>query len=154
MDVVGDLKGGALTTPIWFGTRPVKDSALPYIPRSLTLFGSLQIFALLFVNFLPLLRGDFNYPAITQAIVMTIVILLSIAICLHTIRFIVYGVGWQKMPQDSDLDLLAAFSVFILMTTYLPFLSSSWLVTLAVCVIAPIVISKALGKNKFLSSEN
>ncbi|MDO8752998.1 MAG: UbiA family prenyltransferase, partial [Anaerolineales bacterium] len=62
VDVKVDFKSGAHTTPIWFGTRPVDGSALAYIPLGLTIFGSLQIFALLFVNFLPLLRNDYNYP--------------------------------------------------------------------------------------------
>ncbi len=146
VDVKGDLKGGALTTPIWFGTRPVEASTLPYIPRGLTLFGSCQIFALLFVNFLPLLRNDFNYPPIILAIIMTIIIILSIAVCIHTIRFIVSGPKWQKMPQEIDIDVLAAYSVLILMTTYFPYLSFPWLIVLALCVILPIAIGNLLGK--------
>jgi 4-hydroxybenzoate polyprenyltransferase len=148
VDVVGDLKGGALTTPIWFGTRPVKGSDLPYIPRGLTIFGTLQVIALLFVNFLPLLRNDFDYSPTTRAIIMAIIIVLSIAICIHTVRFIVSGPSWQKKPEDIDLDIIAVYSVLILTTTYFPYLSFQWLVTLGICVIAPIAISKTLGKIK------
>lgn len=148
VDVVGDLKGGAFTTPIWFGTKPVKDSPLPYIPRSLSIFGALQVFALLFVNFLPLIRNDFNYSATTRAIIMGIIIILSIAICIHTIRFIVSGVKWQKVPEDFDQDMLALYSILILMVTYLPYVSFQWLLTLGICIITPVAISKTLGKIK------
>ena len=144
VDVVGDLKGKALTTPIWFGTRPIDGSALPHIPRTLTIFGLSQIVALIVINFLPLLRNDFEYSSTLQFVLMGILSAVSIAIFWHTIRFIVSGVKWQKMPQDSDLDLLAVYSVLILGVSYLPYLSLGWLVLLAVCVLTPLVISKSI----------
>jgi len=144
VDVEGDLKGKALTTPIWFGTRPIEGSALPYIPRSLTIFGLSQIFALIIINFLPLTRNDFGYPRSLQLILMGILSAVSVAICVHTTRFIVSGVKWQRMPQDSDLDLVALYSVLILGVSYVPYLTSGWLILLAVCVLTPLVISKLI----------
>jgi len=146
VDVKADFNSGALTTPIWFGTRPVEGSALPYVPRELTIFGSFQIFALLFVNFLPLLRNDFNYSTTTLVIIMTIIIILSIAVCIHTIRFIVSGPKWQKMPEETDIDLLAVYSVLILGVSYVPYLATIWLITLAICVISPLAAEKILAK--------
>jgi len=144
VDVVGDLKGKALTTPIWFGTRPVEGSALPYIPRTLSIFGLSQIVALIVINFLPLIRNDFNFPPALRLILIGVLGAVSLAIFLHTVRFIVSGVKWQKMPQDSDLDLLAVYSVLILGVSYLPYLSLSWLALLAVCVLTPLVVSKLI----------
>ena len=146
VDIKGDFPSGARTTPIWFGTRPVEGSASAYIPRGLTIFGTLQIFALLFVNLLPILRNDFKYPPITWAVIMTIVIILSIAVCIHTIPFIVSRVKWQKRPVETDLDLLAVFSVLILGVSYLPYLATSWLIFLAVCVITPLAAAKILAR--------
>lgn len=144
VDVAGDLKGRALTTPIWFGTRPVENSALPYIPRWLTVFGLSQIAALIVINFLPLIRNDFGYPPMLRIILMVMVSIVSIAICAHITRFIVSGVTWQKMPQDFDLDLLAIFSVLILGVSYVPYLTGDWLILLAICVATPIAIGKLI----------
>jgi len=144
VDVEGDLKGKALTTPIWFGTHPIEGSDLPYIPRSLTIFGLSQIAALIIINFLPLIRNDFGYPRTLQIILIGILSAVSAAICVHTTRFIISGPKWQKMPQDSDLDLLAVYSVLILGVSYVPYLASGWLVLLAGCVLTPLVISKLI----------
>jgi 4-hydroxybenzoate polyprenyltransferase len=146
VDVEGDLKGKALTTPIWFGTRPVEGSALPYIPRGLTIFGASQIAALIIINFLPLLRNDFNYPPALRIILIVALGMVSIAVCVHTIRFIVSGPKWQKMPQDSDLDLLAVYSVLILGVSYVPYLVANWLILLAICVITPLAAGKILAR--------
>lgn len=146
VDVEGDLKGKALTTPIWFGARPLEGSALPYIPLALTVFGLSQIGALIVINFLPLIRNDFGYPPTLRISLMGILSLVSFAICVHTTPFIVSGPTWQKMPQDSDLDLLAFYSVLILGVSYVPYLATSWLVLLAVCVITPLAAGKILAK--------
>jgi 4-hydroxybenzoate polyprenyltransferase len=148
VDLTGDLKGKARTTAIWFGTRPVEGSALAHIPRSLTTLGGLQILLLLVMNFLPLFRNDFGYSPMTRTIIMTIVTLISIVFCFHTIRFIISGPKWQKVPEDFDQDLLALYSILILMVTYLPYVSFQWLLTLGICIITPIAISKILGKIK------
>ncbi len=148
VDLVGDLKGGARTTAIWLGTHPVEGSSLPHIPRSLTILGCLQIFLLLVMNLLPLFRNDFQYPPITRTIIMTIVTIISIVFCIHTIRFIISGPPWQKIPEDFDQDLLALYSILILMVTYLPYVSFQWLIVLGICVITPIAISKILGRIK------
>jgi 4-hydroxybenzoate polyprenyltransferase len=148
VDLIGDLKGGARTTAIWLGVRPVKDSLLPHIPRSLTIFGCLQIFLLLVMNLLPLFRNDFQYPPTTRIIIMMIVMAVSIVFCIHTIRFIISGPAWQKIPEDFDQDLLALYSILILMVTYLPYVSFQWLLTLGICIITPIAISKTLGRIK------
>jgi 4-hydroxybenzoate polyprenyltransferase len=146
VDVEGDLKGKALTTPIWFGTRPVEGSALPHIPRGLTIFGLSQIGALIVINFLPLIRNDFGYPRMLRIILMGLLSLVSVAICIHTTRFIVSGAKWQKMPQDSDLDLLAVYAVLILGVSYVPYLVPAWLILLAICVITPLAAGKILAK--------
>lgn len=148
VDLMGDLKGGANTTAIWLGVHPVRGASLPHIPRSLTVFGCLQIFLLLVMNALPLYRNDFQYPPITRIIIMTIVMIVSIVFCIHTIRFIISGPKWQKMPEDFDQDLLALYSILILMVTYLPYVSFQWLLTLGICIIIPIAISKILGRIK------
>ncbi len=148
VDLVGDIKGKARTTAIWFGTRPVEGSALAYIPRGLTILGVLQIFLLLLMNFLPLFRNDFGYSPMTRAIIMIIVTIISMVFCFHTIRFIISGPKWQKVPEDFDQDLLALYSILILMVTYLPYVSFQWLLTLGICIITPIAISKILGKIK------
>jgi 4-hydroxybenzoate polyprenyltransferase len=152
VDIVGDLKGGAKTTAIWFGTHPGEGSSLPHIPRGLTILGGVQILMLLIMNFLPLFRNDFHYPPITLTIIMISVMIVSIIFCLHTIRFIVSGPKWQRMPEDFDQDLLALYSILILMATYLPYLSFQWLVTLGICMITPILISKILGRIKLPAS--
>lgn len=146
VDVKGDLSRGARTTPIWFGTRSVEGSALPFIPRGLAIFGLFQIFALLFVNFLPLLRNDFHYPLRSLAIVMMIVIVLSIAICIHTIPFVISNRKWQKMPKEIDLDILAIYSVLILAISFIPYLASAWLILLGACVFTPLAAAKILGR--------
>ena len=146
VDVEGDLKGKALTTPIWFGTRPIQGSSLPYIPPALSVFGLSQIAALIIINFLPLLRNDFGYPFTLRLILMGILSLVSVAVCVHTTRFIISGPKWQRMPQDSDLDLLAVYSVLILGVSYVPYLATSWLVLLAICVIAPLAAGKILTR--------
>jgi 4-hydroxybenzoate polyprenyltransferase len=146
VDLTGDLKGGARTTAIWLGVHPVKGSPLAHIPRSLTIFGCLQIFLLMLMNFLPLVRNDFAYSPMTRTIIMAIVMIISIVFCIHTIRFIISGPSWQKVPEDFDQDLLALYSILILMVTYLPYVSFQWLLTLAICIIIPIAISKILGK--------
>jgi 4-hydroxybenzoate polyprenyltransferase len=148
VDLMGDLKGGARTTAIWLGVRPVPGSSLPYIPRSLTILGCLQIFLLLFMNLLPLFRNDFQYPPLTRTIIMIIVTIISIVFCIHTIRFIISGPAWQKIPEDFDQDLLALYSILILMVTYLPYVSFQWLLTLAIGIITPIALSKILGRIK------
>ena len=75
---------------------------------------------------------------------MGILSAVSVAICVHTARFIVSGPKWQKMPQDSDLDLLAVYSVLILGVSYVPYLTPGWLILLAVCVATPLAISKLI----------
>jgi 4-hydroxybenzoate polyprenyltransferase len=146
VDLTGDLKGGARTTAIWLGVHPVKGSPLAHIPRSLTIFGCLQILLLMLMNFLPLVRNDFGYLPMTRTIIMAIVMIISIVFCIHTIRFIISGPKWQKVPEDFDQDLLALYSILILMVTYLPYVSFQWLLTLGICIIIPIAISKILGR--------
>ena len=144
VDVIGDLKGKALTTPIWFGTRPVKGSSLPYIPRTLSVFGLLQVAALIFLNLLPLVRNDFGYPEGLVRILITITAILSAAICAHIIRFVVSGFSWQSMPQDIDLDLIAAYSVVSLAVSYYSYLVTPWVVLLGLCVALPLIVSKLI----------
>jgi 4-hydroxybenzoate polyprenyltransferase len=144
VDVVGDTKGKALTTPIWFGTRSVKGSSVPYIPRSLSTFGLLQVAALIFLNLLPLIRNDFGYPRGLQNILIAITVILSVAISAHIIRFVVSGFAWQRMPQDIDLDLIAAYSVVSLAVSYYAFLITPWIVVLGLCVAVPLVLSKLI----------
>jgi hypothetical protein len=50
------------------------------------------------------------------------------------------------MPQDSDLDLLAVYSVLILGVSYVPYLATNWLILLAICVITPLAAGKILAK--------
>lgn len=145
VDVVGDTKGKAVTTPIWFGTRPVKGSSVPYIPRMLSVFGLLQVAALIFLNLLPLVRNDFDYSPTLQNTLIAITVILSLAITLHIIRFVVSGFSWQRMPQDIDLDLIAVYSVVSLAVSYFAFLATPWLIVLALCVIVPLGISKLIG---------
>jgi 4-hydroxybenzoate polyprenyltransferase len=144
VDVEGDSKGRALTTPIWFGTRAAKGSSLPYIPRALSVFGLLQVATLVFLNLLPLVRNDFDYPQSLRNILITITVILSVAICVHIIRFVVSGFSWQRMPHDIDLDLIAAYSVVSLAVSYYSYLITPWAVLLALCVATPLVISKLI----------
>lgn len=143
-DVEGDLKGNALTTPIWFGIRPMENTGLPWIPRSFTIFGLLQIFALVLINCIPLIRNEFGYSPVLLALITSVVVLLFIAIFKHTIPFIVFGPIWQKKPKESELDVIAAYSVLILIVSYFFYLSTSWLILLGVCVLTPLVISKSI----------
>ncbi len=146
VDVVGDLKGGALTTPIWFGTRPVADSNLAHIPRTLTVFGLAQIAALVVLNLLPLLRNAFRYSQPQLNLTIAMAILVSIAMCVHVTRFLVSGVRWQKMPRDIDLDLLAAYSVGILAVSYFAYLVTPWIFLLGAAVAVPTVLAKVMDK--------
>jgi hypothetical protein len=59
-------------------------------------------------------------------------------------RFLISGVTWQKTPRDIDLDLLAAYSVLILAVSYYYYLSTAWIITLAIAIASPLVISKVL----------
>ncbi|NJN79420.1 MAG: UbiA family prenyltransferase [Anaerolineales bacterium] len=144
VDVKGDLKGGALTTPIWFGTRPLENSQNAFIPKTLTIFGLLQIAALVILNLLPLLRNDFNYSQPFLNIITSINIIVSLAMFTYITRFLVHGVTWQRAPQDIDLDLLAAYSVLILAISYFAYLSTAWIITLAIAVATPLFVSKLL----------
>jgi len=143
-DVEGDLKGNALTTPIWFGVRPMENSGLPFIPRSFTIFGLLQIFALVFINCFPIVRNEFGYSPMLLTLIMSVVALLFIAIFRHTIPFLIFGPVWQKKPQESELDVIAAYSVLILIVSYFFYLATSWLILLVVCVVTPLAISKLI----------
>jgi hypothetical protein len=48
------------------------------------------------------------------------------------------------MPQDIDLDLIAAYSVVSLAVSYYSYLVTPWVVLLALCVATPLVISKLI----------
>jgi len=146
VDLKGDFASGARTTPIWFGMRPAEGSGLPYIPRTLTILGSVQLFAILFVNFLPLLRNDFHYPPMIRIILVMIVAALSVGLCVHVMRFIVSDPRWQKLPEDLDNDRIAVYSISLVIVSYLPFLSTGWLLLLAICVFAPLAAGKILGR--------
>lgn len=144
VDLHGDMKGGAFTTPIWFGNRPIENSELTFIPRTLSIFGISQIALLVILNLLPLLRNDFHYQQPFLSIITTINIIVSLMMFAYITRFLISGVRWQKAPHDIDLDLLAAYSVLILAVSYYYYLSTAWVITLAIAVAAPLVISKLL----------
>ena len=144
VDIKGDTKGGALTTPIWFGTRPIENSELAFIPRTLSIFGISQIAALVILNLLPLLRNDFNYGQPFLSIITTINMFVSLIMFGYITRFLISGVRWQKTPHDIDLDLLAAYSVLILAISYFSYLSTPWIITLAIAVASPLIESKLL----------
>lgn len=144
VDLHGDLKGGAFTTPIWFGNRPIENSELTYIPKSLSIFGISQIALLVILNLLPLLRNDFNYQQPFLTIITTINIIVSLIMFTYITRFLISGVTWQKAPHDIDLDLLAAYSVLILAVSYYSYLSTAWIITLAIAVSSPLIASKLI----------
>lgn len=144
VDLRGDLKGGAFTTPIWFGARPIENSELSFIPRALSIFGISQVALLVVLNLLPLLRNDFNYQQPFLSIITTINIIFSLIMFGYITRFLISGVGWQKAPRDIDLDLLAAYSVLILAISYYAYLSPTWIITLAIAVASPLIVSKLI----------
>jgi len=144
VDIKGDLKGGAFTTPIWFGNRPIENSELSFIPRTLSIFGISQIALLVILNLLPLLRNDFNYGQPLLSIITMINIFVSLIMFGYITRFLISGVRWQKAPRDIDLDLLAAYSVLILAISYYAYLSIAWIITLAIAVASPLIVSKLI----------
>lgn len=144
VDLRGDLKGGAFTTPIWFGNRPIENSELSFIPRTLSIFGISQIALLVILNLLPLLRNDFNYQQPFLSIITTINIIVSLIMFGYISRFLISGVTWQKAPHDIDLDLLAAYSVLILAISYYAYLSTAWIIALAIAVASPLIVSKLI----------
>jgi 4-hydroxybenzoate polyprenyltransferase len=146
VDLKGDFISGARTTAIWFRMRPPEDNALPHIPRALSLFGILQIFILLFVNFFPLLRNDFHYPPLTLTVIMVIVIMLSIAFCMRVIPYIVSGTKWQKLPEELDNDRIAMYAISLGVVSFSFYLAPAWLLLIALGVIVPLVTGKILGK--------
>ncbi len=144
VDLRGDLKGGAFTTPIWFGNRPIENSELSFIPRTLSIFGISQIALLVILNLLPLLRNDFNYPQPFLSTITTINIIVSLIMFGYITRFLISGVTLQKAPRDIDLDLLAAYSVLILAISYYAYLSTAWIIALALAVASPLIVSKLI----------
>ncbi|HCB02451.1 MAG TPA: hypothetical protein DEP19_08725, partial [Anaerolineae bacterium] len=132
------------TTPIWFGNRPIENSDLSFIPRTLSIFGISQIALLVILNLLPLLRNDFNYPQPFLSTITTINVIVSLIMFGYITRFLISGVTWQKAPRDIDLDLLAAYSVLILAISYYAYLSTDWIITLGIAVASPLIVSKLI----------
>jgi 4-hydroxybenzoate polyprenyltransferase len=140
IDIEGDSAAGLKTTAIVFGAKPRGSMDLPFIPISLLIYCIVLETLLSALNVAPLVRNDFDYSLNGRIIILTIVVVLNVAIVWLSIQLIIPSEKFRKRIRDEHIDLISAFSILILLVSYVPYLEPQFIIAILICTILPMIL--------------
>lgn len=140
VDIQADSAAGLKTTAMVFGAKPRGGAELPFIPMSLLIYCIVLEAILSALTLTPLLRNEFGYSINVRTSILVIVIILNIAIVWLSIQLIIPSEKFRKRIRDEHLDLIAGFSILILLVSYVPYLEPQFITAILLCTILPIIL--------------
>jgi 4-hydroxybenzoate polyprenyltransferase len=140
IDIDGDSKAGLKTTAMVFGVKRRGDTELPFIPTSLLIYCLVLEAILSGLNLLPLAGNYFGYASNLRIVLLLIIIVFNIAIVWLSVRLIIPSIKLRTRIKDEHIDLMSAFSILILLVSYLPYLELPLIAAILVCTILPMIL--------------
>lgn len=140
IDIEEDSAAGLKTTAIVFGAKPRPRTELPFIPISLLIYCIVLEAILSALNLTPLIRNDFDYSLNLRSLLLIIVIVLNAVIVRLSIQLIIPSEKFRKRIRDEHIDLMSAFSILILLVSYIPYLEPHFITAILICTILPMIL--------------
>lgn len=140
IDIAEDTAAGLKTTAMIFGTKPGREGRLPFIPLGLFIYCLVLEAMLSALNLTPLIRNDFDYNENFRTLVLAIVIILNVMIVWLSIRLVIPSEKLRRRISDGHIDLLSAFSILILLVSYIPYLEPQLIAAILLFTLVPLIL--------------
>lgn len=140
IDIEEDSAAGLKTTAMLFGAKARGRGELPFIPVSLLIYCIILEAILSALNLAPLIRNDFGYSVNVRVLILAAVVGLNIAIVWLSIQLIIPSEKLRKRIKDGHIDLMSAFSIVILLVSYIPYLEPQFIAAILISTLLPMIL--------------